>query len=87
MKDVIILKPLSDKFYKNDFSITAWIPRNNLCNENKKFYELVKDYEGVIIGSVIDTIGHLSYFKVSIIFPKYEAAHYFYLSVLLESKE
>ena len=83
MKDVIILKPFSDKFYKN-FSIKAWIPRNN---ENKKFYELIKDYEGVVIGSVIDVIGHLSYFQVDIIFPKYEAAHYFYLSVLLESKE
>ena len=84
MKDIIILKPLSGKFYNNGFSITAWIPRNN---ENKKFYELIKDYEGIIIGSVIDIIGHLSYFKVDIIFPKYEAAHYFYLSVLLESKE
>jgi hypothetical protein len=83
MKDIIILKPLSDNFYKNNF-ITAWIPRND---ENKKFYELIKDYEGVVIGSVIDIIGHLSYFKVEIIFPKYEAAHYFYLSVLLESKE
>lgn len=84
MKDVIVLKPLSGKFYDNGFFITAWIPRNY---ENKKFYELIKDYEGVVIASVIDIIGHLSYFKVEIIFPTYEAAHYFYLSVLLELKE